>query len=70
MPGGRKPGGGAPGMPGGPPKGIGGRANEGAPTAAESVTLSVITHATDNLLGGIMPMPRPAGIPRPGPGRI
>lgn len=24
----------------------------------------------EGILGGIMPMPRPAGIPRPGPGRI
>lgn len=46
-PGGLKPGGG-PDMPGGA-KGIGGRANDGAP------------------IGGIIPMPRPAGMPRPGP---
>jgi hypothetical protein len=65
-PGGRKPGGG-PGIPGGA-KGMGGRANEGGPTSSgklsdhrESKTMKKV------LLGGIIPMPRPAGIPRPGP---
>ena len=64
-PGGLKPGGG-PAIPGGG-KGIGGRANEGGPT---NFTASENRHSFKrrrNLLGGIMPIPRPAGIPRPGP---
>jgi len=63
-PGGLNPGGG-PDMPGGA-KGIGGRAKEGIPTKGD-IKVTKKMAMTSNLLGGIIPIPRPAGIPRPGP---
>jgi hypothetical protein len=64
-PGGLKPGGG-PGMPGGA-KGIGGRANDGAPTTNKWSARLYNCRVKKHELGGIIPMPRPAGMPRPGP---
>jgi hypothetical protein len=64
MPGGRNPGGGPPGMPGGPPKPIGGGI---PPTRVGSVNKKTKRMRQIHALGGIMPIPRPAGIPRPGP---
>lgn len=66
-PGGLNPGGG-PGMPGGA-KGIGGRANEGGPTTETTYQYANDTDMLQikGVLGGIIPMPRPAGMPRPGP---
>lgn len=65
-PGGRKPGGG-PGIPGGA-KGMGGRANEGGPTISGELSDHQVSKTLKKiLLGGIIPIPRPAGIPRPGP---
>ena len=64
-PGGRKPGGG-PDIPGGA-KGMGGRANEGGPTSSGKLSDHRKSKTVKVLLGGIIPIPRPAGIPRPGP---
>jgi hypothetical protein len=67
-PGGLKPGGG-PGIPGGG-NGIGGRAIEGIPTKGWQKVSSrkrVNDARQNNSLGGIIPIPRPAGMPRPGP---
>jgi hypothetical protein len=67
-PGGRNPGGG-PGMPGGA-KGIGGRCSAGAPTKDKEAIQprnKVKQRGFRHALGGIMPIPRPAGIPLPGP---
>ena len=72
-PGGLKPGGGAPGIPGGPANGTGGRPNGGAPTIGRinKHKCFLLTGKTRRYaLGGIIPIPRPVGIPRPGPGRI
>ena len=74
-PGGRKPGG-APGIPGGA-NGIGGLAKAGGP----AVSVKKVAHEQRSFPiefskgqkeeeyapGGIIPIPRPAGIPRPGP---
>ena len=55
-------------MPGGA-NGIGGRANDGGPTAKQTCQYTIDTdmHYTEGVLGGIIPIPRPAGMPRPGP---
>lgn len=68
MPGGRNPGGG-PGMPGGP-YGMGRPANAKPRRNIWSVFCIAVAGSTKvHAPGGIIPIPRPAGMPRPGPGR-
>ena len=64
-PGGLKPGGGA-GMPGGA-NGTGGRPDGRPPTIRNEYEVSLICKRYGYSPGGIIPIPRPAGMPRPGP---
>jgi hypothetical protein len=47
---------------------MGGRANEGGPTISGKLSDHRVSKTMKKIiLGGIIPIPRPAGIPRPGP---